>query len=211
VTDTLKDAKEAVFQALNNDKGIQCPCCEQYARVWRRVLGSTIAGPLVDIYRAAHKARLDYAAADASAWSGSDVCTCGHRREEHRHKSGPLTWTACAKPCRCRSFSLATGEPQLDQNAAIDVVIGYVDVRQFRYRGGDYSKGTHWGLLQAHPSRANIFHLTELGVAFVEGRATVPRYSLIYNDGVVGFSEERTDISTSLGTEFSLDALKAGG
>lgn len=143
---TLAAAKDALFLALSQGSGVQCPCCEQHVRVWRRVLGSTIAGPLKDIYTAANEARDAYRAA-------SDT-PCPH--------GVPMR-----APFSCPSCVPGRAFPELPPNAAIDVVIGYVDVRRFGYRGGDYSKGTHWGLLTP-----NVFYLTELGVAFVEGKTT---------------------------------------
>lgn len=190
--DTLADAKDALFLALARGDGVQCPCCEQHARVWRRVLGSTIAGPLRDIYNAANEARDAYRRACSFVECSACAANTGSPR-------------LCAD-CLARRETLDANV--LPGNSPVDLVIGYVDVRRFGYRGGDYSKGAHWNLLAAHPTRANVFNLTDLGVAFVEGKTTVPRYAHIYNDGLIGFSEERTDIATALGTAFSVDEMK---
>ncbi len=48
-TTTLKQAKD--FLRLYAEKGVRCPCCKQYVKVYRRVLGSQMARWLIWLVR----------------------------------------------------------------------------------------------------------------------------------------------------------------
>lgn len=74
-----------------------------------------------------------------------------------------------------------------------------------------------YGLIEESPherpdgGRAGIWRLTDLGVAFVEGRATVPTYSILYNQELLRLEEPKISISQALGKRFRYDELMEGG
>lgn len=81
----------------------------------------------------------------------------------------------------------------------------------------DEAKARYWGLIQESEDvrddgskRAGWWRLTELGVRFVQGRARVPKYALIYNSQLVYLDlGETVDIREALGTRFHYDDLMA--
>lgn len=83
-----------------------------------------------------------------------------------------------------------------------------------RVKASDAPSLRHWGLIEEKGEgkddgnpRAGFYRVTELGRAFAGGRASVPRHMLIYNDQLLGFSEERIAIREALGDRFDYDEL----
>ncbi len=75
--------------------------------------------------------------------------------------------------------------------------------------GGSLAFNRHWGMVQQKPNpkdpskrTSGQWRITTKGVWFVEGRLTIPKYCTIYNKVPWRFSEEKTDISGSLGRPF---------
>lgn len=129
-------------------KGATCPCCQQFAKRYRRqIYGAMAAGLIV-----AHQA------------NGRD-------------------W-----------FHLRTATG---------------------YAGGDHSKLRYWGLIEEEPGmrpdggRAGWWRVTPLGVSFVRGRVTVPKYALIYDNRLqrLDSSHGEVGIRDVLGTRFNYDEL----
>ena len=50
---TLADARDELRDLVND--GHRCPCCTQFAKVYRRKIHSTTARELIGFYRAAHR------------------------------------------------------------------------------------------------------------------------------------------------------------
>lgn len=152
--DTLADAR-ALVMAQRYDGGITCPCCDQFAKVYKRKLNSGMARVLVEFYWKQRSAK--------DGW-------VHYRQAAVRRTSGELV-------------SL------------------------------EYSKLRFWGLIEKAPretGRAGCWRAPEKGIAFVEGRITVAKHVLIYNDRFMGLDETvRTDIRRALGSKFDYDELMA--
>ncbi len=81
-------------------------------------------------------------------------------------------------------------------------------------RGGDYAKMRFWGLITAKPEirddgspRAGFWRITDFGHEFARGVLSAPRFAYTYNNHVVRFSVERTDIYRALGEKFDYAEL----
>lgn len=80
--------------------------------------------------------------------------------------------------------------------------------------GPDFTIAKFWGLIEAKPNDrpevkkdSGFWALTDLGVEFVLGRVSVPKYAHLYDDRVLSFSEEKSDIRSCLGNKFSYSDL----
>jgi hypothetical protein len=68
--------------------------------------------------------------------------------------------------------------------------------------GGDFAKLAHWGLIAEQPQRrqdggaAGRWRITRDGVAFLEGRARVPEYVLIYDGQRIGYDGDTVGIAS---------------
>lgn len=87
---------------------------------------------------------------------------------------------------------------------------GYIDVRPLAMRGGDYAKALWWGLIAKHPTQQSHFRVTEEGERFITMATSVPKYVVVYNNEVVGKSNQRIDIKTALGKKFDYAKLMRG-
>jgi hypothetical protein len=82
-------------------------------------------------------------------------------------------------------------------------------------QGGDPIKMVAWGLIEALPdatrwdgsSRVGVYRVTPDGQAFVLGVKRVASHVLIYNQDIIGISEETTDIREALGVRFNYAEL----
>lgn len=85
-------------------------------------------------------------------------------------------------------------------------------------RGGDWSKLTHWELLEEKPMirddgspRAGYYRITEDGKQFVLGNSSVPKFVFVYDDRVYGFTPgEKVTIHDCLGEDFNYRELMEG-
>ena len=65
-----------------------------------------------------------------------------------------------------------------------------------------------WGFIEAKTERAGWWRISEKGKLFVEGKISVPRHVLIYNQVCIGFDEgDKTDIFSALNDKFSYQEL----
>lgn len=76
--------------------------------------------------------------------------------------------------------------------------------------GGDFAKLAHWGLIAERAGRrqdggrVGWWRITKDGEAFVQGRARVPEYVLIYAGEKIGFDGDAVGLLTILGDTFDL-------
>lgn len=81
---------------------------------------------------------------------------------------------------------------------------------------GDFSKAKYWGLIEPKENTdddkksSGFWRLTPLGVAFVRGKKTIAGAALVFDDKVIGFTDEPVDILGALGKKFSYDELMNG-
>lgn len=82
---------------------------------------------------------------------------------------------------------------------------------------GDQSASRRWGLIEQRPGvrddgakSAGWWRLTSLGVSFVRGDITLPKYVEVYDNTVLGFHGEQVSIAEALGTKFNYRELMAG-
>jgi hypothetical protein len=80
--------------------------------------------------------------------------------------------------------------------------IRYADIRSGQ--AGDFAKLKHWGLIEADPTRQGYWTHTSLGVAFLQGKHSVPRYLHIVNDKVKEESEEQVTVHDAYRAHFSM-------
>lgn len=92
------------------------------------------------------------------------------------------------------------------------LVIGYAHTRQVREICGysDFTLAKHWGLVQARPNEddpsikdTGQWTLTGAGLNFVRGSSTIPKYAYLFDDRLVGFSEDVVSIREALGKKFN--------
>lgn len=72
-----------------------------------------------------------------------------------------------------------------------------------------YSLLRHWGLIESPEPRH--WMVTPLGLDFVEGKVTVPKYAFIYNNEAIAHSEEQVTFKECLETPFSLPEVFSTG
>ena len=80
-------------------------------------------------------------------------------------------------------------------------------------RGKTYTTLKHWGLIEQQDNltdptkkHSGIWRVTSAGIEFVFGKE-VPKKAFIYNDQIVGFSEERTTIKGCFGRHFNYEEI----
>lgn len=146
----LGDAREWLRQRVDN--GVHCPCCTQFAKVYRRKVTSWMARSLIGVYRA----------------SGQDWC------------------------------HVAT------------------DVRWVMGQGGMWATLRFWNLieeeraLRSDGGRAGWWRVTPVGVAFLHGRITIPKYARLYDGRLLGLDgDQRISIHDALGSKFNYEELMA--
>jgi hypothetical protein len=74
-----------------------------------------------------------------------------------------------------------------------------------------------WGLIETRPNtdkdkkHSGMWRPTACGYDFVEGKITVPRVAVVYNNTLERLEGEPVSIRQALGKKFSYDELMAGG
>jgi hypothetical protein len=97
----------------------------------------------------------------------------------------------------------------------------WVDVRKMKnVRGGDYAKLRYFGLIEAKhdPEKARergtrtsgLWRVTKLGRDFIDARARVPSFVVVYDGNVVEKSSTGIDVRDALGKRFSYEKLMRG-
>lgn len=74
-------------------------------------------------------------------------------------------------------------------------------------QGGYLNLAAHWCLMISDPDRAGYWAVTGLGERWLHGRATVPKYAVIYNGRPRGLTGPPCTVRDALGTHFDLDTL----
>jgi hypothetical protein len=80
-------------------------------------------------------------------------------------------------------------------------------------RGGDFAKMAHWGLIEQMANddetkrTSRFWRPTAKGAAFVHGLITISKRVRLFDNVVIGFSEERFDIRDALGKKFDYKEL----
>lgn len=82
------------------------------------------------------------------------------------------------------------------------------------HRAGDAAKAAHWGLIEPMPDvrredggKAGWWRFTPVGIGWVKGTSSVPRYALIYNKVLQRVDGPPWSIRDALGKEFDLREL----
>lgn len=77
----------------------------------------------------------------------------------------------------------------------------------------DYAVLRHWKLIEEKPNddktkrKSGYWKITDQGKDFVKGLISVRTHVHLYNNHVVGFSDENLDIETALGNKFNYKEL----
>ena len=96
------------------------------------------------------------------------------------------------------------------------LVIRYAHTRQVRDKCGysDFTLAKHWGLVQARPNEddpsvkdTGLWTLTGQGLGFVLGTSTIPKYAYLFDDRLVGFSDDVVSIRDALGKKFNYQEI----
>jgi len=185
--DSLEYSRSWVAQ--NAREGVVCPCCGQYAKVYRRKLNSSMAYVLILIWRQQLGRCPD--CSSRLVLDGKDSVVCPDERCEHR---GGLGWL------HVPSFLAGQRLPP----------------RVLAAIRGDWGKLKYWGLLEEKPTvrddgskHAGYYRITPTGVDFVKNRIVVPKYAYFYS-GVLKKEiqvNESVDIQTALSDSFKYDEL----
>lgn len=69
-----------------------------------------------------------------------------------------------------------------------------------------YSIPKHWGLIEKD-SKKGYWRLTYKGKKFIAGLILIPKFALVFDDTVLGYSEERTTFDLSLVKKFDLKEI----
>lgn len=151
--DSLQEARAWVMGHL--DEGVDCPCCGQLARAYRRKLNSAMARDLIWLVKQ----------------SGTD------RRWVDLHLEAPI-------------------ELQ---------------------RSRELAKTAHWGLIEERLSESErgartsgIWRPTGTGIKFAHGGFAIASHVILYDNQVLGFSNERITIREALAKSFDFDELWKG-
>lgn len=148
---------------------------------------------------------------------GVDCPCCGHPCRVY-----PRVLNATTVRSLCWIVRAAQGESvQISDgaHARLPLVDGFVDVPKFGpawlVRSNQHSALRWWRLAEHAPNEdkrkrdSGKWRPTELGVAFAEGRALVPRRVFHYRGEVEGYGEEMTSIVEALGENFDYSAVMA--
>ena len=81
--------------------------------------------------------------------------------------------------------------------------------------GSAFAKLALWNLIEKRPKdtsdtvrrTSGFWKLTDMGIAFVEKRITVPRIMFVYNDCILGESDDKVDITYCLKKKFNYTEL----
>ena len=148
---TVDEAKKYLRQ--NYEKGTECPCCNQFVKLYKRKITSSMARCLINLVQKFDKTK-DY--------------------------------------------------------------VWYEDIFSvLRIYGGDFSKLQYWGLIENKPkdedgkdTRSSGFWKPTLqGIQFVIGTLKVPKYALVYNNKVQGFSPNKESVEDALGSKYSYNEV----
>jgi hypothetical protein len=78
---------------------------------------------------------------------------------------------------------------------------------------GDFTKAKYWGLIEERQNddvtkkTSGYWRLTSKGIAFVEREISIPKHAYIFDDKVIGFSEERMFITDCFKKYFDYEEL----
>jgi hypothetical protein len=151
-SNTIAEAKH--FLRANFEKGVDCPCCGQFVKLYKRKLNSGMAITILRIY-----------------------------------------------------------------NESIDDFGKWIPVKEFlrinKYKNShDWTLLKHWGLLEekeivkdSEDNNSGFWKITPKGRQFVMNEINVPNKVHIYNNKVLGFSDDQTNIIDSLGKNFNYTEL----
>jgi len=131
------------------EDGARCPCCQQYAKVYRRSLNSGMAASLI--------------------------------------------WL-------CREFMFGQ----------VQVAGAYVDIGKapaYVLRSREWGKLAHWKLAETKPNTSGMWRPTKEGGMFVRGTLEVPKHVYLYDNKVLGFSQDRIGIVDALRNKFDYREL----
>lgn len=152
---TIKEGKE--YLKDNFKKGVTCPCCNQFVKLYKRKLNQSMAFGLTIMYKL------------------------------HTQKG-------------------------FDNYLKMNLEIAKLKIPSSNI---EYPKLAYFKLIEEVPKpmtkddkkNTGLWRLTKKGVAFVEKSIEVPAYALIYNGKCWGYSDEKTNIITALGTKFNYNEL----
>ena len=85
-----------------------------------------------------------------------------------------------------------------------------IDVRTIQgqhMRGGDYSKLAYWNLIRRSEEHQGYWGITTLGIHFLRGITTVPRYAHVLDGEVQRFSTEMMTVDDARKEVFDLQRL----
>lgn len=145
----IEDARKDVMR--KRDDGCVCPVCDQFVKVYKRLLNSTMARQLI------------------VAWN----------------KNGD------------RWFH--TRDVVLEGSAG----------------AGDFAKLENWGLISPRDHEkgdqgkrtSGLWCITQKGAGFIHGHVQVPSHALIYNNELLGFTQDMVTIQDCLGKHFDYNEL----
>jgi len=77
-------------------------------------------------------------------------------------------------------------------------------------RGSDWTRLTHWGILEERPKHPGEYTMPEKGHQFARAEIKVPRTIRTYNGKFVGFGPDLVDVKECLGDDLDYSQIIAG-
>ncbi len=144
--ESLATAQALMIECL--DAGTSCPCCGQFAKIYKRKMRSSLAHWMIWLVKSSR-----------------------------------------------------------------DSDDGWADVRLANVRNGEYAMTAHWGLAvqkmneSTAKKHSGLWMPTSLGVQFVECSLKVPSHVHLYDNSVVGWSDNMITVVEALGKRFDYQEL----
>lgn len=95
----------------------------------------------------------------------------------------------------------------------------FIHINEFRGNNGtgDFAKLRYWEMINEKPNDDNpdkrtsgYWSITQKGIDFITNRIIVPKYVLLYDSRVFGFSDDKISIEQALGKKFKYTELMDG-
>lgn len=136
---------------------------------------------------------------------GSTCPCCGQRVQKYRY---PLFASSAYALIRLYRINKAVGGPAH--------ISQFAEQSDENIRAPHFAELRFWGLVKpaenvpSDKKASGFWEITELGIKFVEGLATVPKYVNVFNNKFLGHEGAEVGIRQCLGNKFDYEALMKG-
>jgi hypothetical protein len=194
----------------------ECVLCGEPAQVahhrrYPEVLGTETVDSLVSLCNRCHgnyhtppsvTALRDQILAAAND-DGADCPVC-LRNVKFRRRRFNSSMALCATVC----LSISRQKSVVDNGGWFHLIREF-EARRKNSNNIEYSRLTLFGLIEKSETENGFYRLTELGEAFVENRASIPEWVVVYNHAAIAWAEDKVFITDVRGKDFDLDDIRA--